>query len=66
MLPLPVRLKACEKLLRTIDARRATTGNQALGSAIERTILDREPAELATEWINNPASPRVANPADIR
>jgi hypothetical protein len=42
------------------------TGNEAIGSAIERKLLDRELAELAAEWINNPDSPRVDNPSRIR
>ena len=51
MLPLPVRLKLSTKLLRTIDARRESTGDQGIGSAVDRDILDRELAEFALEWI---------------
>ena len=47
MLPLRVRLKLSVKLLRSIDARREATGDQGIGSAVERDILDRELAELA-------------------
>ena len=44
MLPLPVRvrLRLLAKLLRTIDARRKATGDQRIGSAVERAILDYE------------------------
>jgi len=42
MLPLPVRLKITAKLLRTIDAQREASGDQGIGSAVERDILDRE------------------------
>lgn len=66
MIPLHVRLKASETLLRSIDARRMATGDEAIGSAIERKLLDRELAELTDEWINNPDSPRVDNPSRIR
>jgi hypothetical protein len=66
MLPLPVRLKLSVKLLRSIDARRDTTGDQGIGSAAERDILDRELAELALEWMINPESPEVPNLSRIR
>ena len=66
MIPLPARLKASEILLRSIDVRRMASGDEAIGSAIERKLLDRELAELADEWINNPDSPRVDNPSRIR
>ena len=63
MLPLPVRLRLrlLAKLLRTIDTRRKATGDQAIGSAVERSILDYELAELALEWMTNPESPKVPN-----
>ena len=68
MLPLPVRvrLKLSVKLLRTIDTRREATGDQGIGSAVERTILDYELTELALEWMMNPQSPRVPNLSQIR
>ena len=66
MLPLPVRLKITAKLLRTIDERRETTGDQGIGSAVERAILDYELAELALEWMMNPQSPPVSNLSRIR
>jgi hypothetical protein len=68
MLPLPVRirLKLSAKLLRSIDARRKATGDQGIGSAVERAILDYELAELALEWMMNPESPRVSNVSQIR
>jgi hypothetical protein len=68
MLPLPicVRLKLSVKLLRSIDARREATGDQGIGTAVERTILDHELAELALEWMTNPESPRVPNLSQIR
>ena len=66
MLPLPVRLKITAKLLRTIDAQRSSSGDQGIGSAVERTILDYELAELTLEWMINPQSPRVQNLSRIR
>ena len=66
MFPLPIRGRLSVKLLRTIDARREATGDQGIGSAVERDILDRELAELALEWMMNPQSPRVPNLSQIR
>jgi hypothetical protein len=68
MLPLPVRirLKLSLKLLLTIDTRREATGDQGIGSVVERAILDQELAELALEWMMNPQSPRVPNLSRIR
>jgi hypothetical protein len=66
MLPLPVRLKITAKLLRMIDAQREASGDQGIGSAVERDILNRELAELAFEWMMNPESPRVPNLSRIR
>ena len=45
---------------------RLASGDQGIGSAVERDILDRELAELALEWIMNPQSPRVPNLSRIR
>ena len=68
MLPLPVRLRLrlLAKLLRTIDTRRKAAGDQGIGSAVERSILDYELAELALEWMTNPESPKVPNLSQIR
>jgi hypothetical protein len=59
-------LKLSAKLLRSIDARREATGDQGIGFAAERDILDRELAELALEWMMNPQSPPVSNLSRIR
>jgi hypothetical protein len=40
------RLSYCCTVLRLIDCRRAETGNDGIGSAVERRILDRELQEL--------------------
>ena len=66
MLRLPVRLKITAKLLRTIDVQREAGGDQGIGSAMERAILDQELAELALLWMTNPESPRVPNLSQIR
>jgi hypothetical protein len=58
------QLSRLGKLLRSIDAQRA--GDAGIGSAVERKLLDRELAELAAEWIDNPDSPRVGSPWRIR
>jgi len=65
-LPIRVRLELLAELLCSIDARREATGDQVIGSAVERDILDRELAELAPEWMMNPESPRVPNLSRIR
>jgi len=66
MLHLPIRLKRLVTLLCSIDAPREATGDQAIGSAVERAILDQELAELALEWMTNPESPTVPNLSQIR
>ena len=66
MLSLTDRLRLSAELLRSIDARRNASGDQAIGAAVERDILDRELAELALEWMMNPQSPPVPNLSRIR
>ena len=51
MLSLIDRLELSVKLLCTIDARREASGDQGIGSAVERDVLDYELAELALEWM---------------
>jgi hypothetical protein len=65
-MPVRLRLKLSAKLLRSIDLRREASRDQAIGSAVERAILDYELAELALEWMMNPESPRVPNVSQIR
>lgn len=64
--PLPIRGRLSVKLLRTIDARREPTGDQGIGCAVERAILNYEVAELALEWMMNPQSSRVPDLSQIR
>jgi hypothetical protein len=64
-LPVRVRLELLAELLGSIDARREATGDQGLGYAVERDILEHELAELALEWMN-PQSPSVPNLSRIR
>ena len=40
------RLAYCYAVLRLIDRRRAESGNEGIGAAVERRILDRELREL--------------------
>ena len=40
------RLAYCYAVLRLIDRRRAESGNDGIGAAVERRILDRELREL--------------------
>jgi len=51
LLSLIDRLELSVKLLCTIDARREASGDQGIGSAVERDVLDYELAELALEWM---------------
>ena len=66
MLSLIDRLELSVKLLCTIDARREASGDQGIGSAVERDVLDYQLAELALEWTMNPEPPRVPNLSRIR
>jgi hypothetical protein len=66
MLPLRVRLKLSEEILRAIDARCKAFGDRGLDWAVERDVLDRELAELALEWMMNPQLARVPNLSRIR
>jgi hypothetical protein len=65
-LPVRLRLKLSAKLLCSIDSRLEASRDQAIGSAVERAILDYELAELALEWMMNPQSPEVPNLSRIR
>jgi hypothetical protein len=45
---------------------REGAGDQSIGSAVERDIMDRELAKLALEWMTNPQSPKVPDLSRIR
>jgi hypothetical protein len=50
------RLKLSEAILALIEQKRAETGDQSLGSDIERVILDTQFQELETEILENPGA----------
>jgi hypothetical protein len=48
------RLQYEAAVLRSLEARRITTGTSALHQSVERNIISRELEELADEWRRNP------------
>lgn len=48
------RLELCESILALIEAKRAQTGDEALGSSIERVVLESHFQELEREILDNP------------
>jgi hypothetical protein len=50
------KLKLAEAVLALIEQRRAETGDESLGSDIERVVLDTQFQELETEILENPGA----------
>jgi hypothetical protein len=50
------RLELCEAILSLIEQKRAQTGDETLGSAIERVILDTQFQEIEPEILENPGA----------
>ena len=50
------RLELFEAILALIEHKRATTGDQGLGSAIERAVIDSQVKELESEIFDNPGA----------
>jgi hypothetical protein len=50
------RMALCEAVLALIEQRRAATGDENLGSAIERAVLDEQFQELEGEILENPGA----------
>lgn len=50
------RMKLCEAVLALIEQKRAETGDENLGSAIERAVLDEQLRELEGEILENPGA----------
>ena len=50
------RLRLCEAILSLIELKRAQTGDESLGAAIERAVLDAQFAELEAEILENPGA----------
>jgi hypothetical protein len=50
------RLKLGEAVLALIEKRRAETGDQSLGSGIERAVLDMQIRELEADILEDPGA----------
>jgi hypothetical protein len=50
------RLELCEAILALIERKRAETGDELLGSSIERAVLDSHFRELENEVLENPGA----------
>ena len=50
------RLKLAEAVLALIEQRRTETGDESLGSDIERVVLETQFRELETEILENPGA----------
>jgi hypothetical protein len=50
------RLKLAEAVLALIEQKRAETGDESLGAAIERAVLDTQFQELEAEILENPGA----------
>lgn len=50
------KLKLAEAVLALIEQKRAETGDESLGSDIERVVLDTQFQELETEILENPGA----------
>lgn len=50
------RLELCEAILALIERKRAETGDEFLGAAIERVVLDSQFQELEQDIMENPGA----------
>lgn len=50
------RMELCEAILALIEQKRAQTGDESLGYAIERVILDTQFQEIEAEIFENPGA----------
>jgi len=50
------RLKLAEEILALIERKRAETGDEGLGSGIERAVLNSQFQELEAEIMENPGA----------
>lgn len=49
-------LELCETILTLIERKRAETGDDSLGAAIERVVLDTQFRELEQDILENPGA----------
>jgi hypothetical protein len=50
------RLKLAEAVLALIEQKRTETGDESLGAAIERVVIDSQFQELESEILENPGA----------
>jgi hypothetical protein len=50
------RLELCQAILALIEQKREETGDEFLGAAIERVVLDSQFQELENEILDNPGA----------
>lgn len=50
------RMKLCEAVLALIEQSRVATGDETLGAAIERAVLDEQFQELEADILENPGA----------
>ena len=50
------RLGLCEAVLSLIERKRAETGDESLGEAIERVVIESQFRELEQEILDNPGA----------
>lgn len=50
------RMKLAEAVLALIEQKRAETGDEAIGAAIERAVLESQFQELEAEILDNPGA----------
>jgi len=50
------RMRLCEAVLALIEQKRAETGDETLGSAIERVVLDMQVREIEEDILEDPGA----------
>jgi len=50
------RLNLCEAVLGLIEKKRAETGDETLGSGVERAVLEMQMQEIEAEILENPGA----------
>jgi hypothetical protein len=50
------RMKLCEEVLALIEKKRAETGDESLGAAIEHVVIDMQFQEIEAEILENPGA----------
>ncbi len=50
------RIQLCEEILALIERKRSETGDESLGLAIERVVLESQIGDLEREILDNPGA----------